>query len=130
MNPSSNHVAHFAIHADDLARVQRFYAAVFGWRFEPWGPPDFFRIKTQDGDDPGLFGALQRRAQPRSPSDRAMLGYECTIAVTSVDEVARRVASAGGEVLTKRMTIPGVGHLIKLRDPEGNFLIAMQYELA
>ncbi len=35
-----NHIRHFAIHADDVERARNFYAAVFDWRFEPWGPPD------------------------------------------------------------------------------------------
>ena len=30
---------HFSINADDLGRARTFYAAVFGWRFEAWGPP-------------------------------------------------------------------------------------------
>ena len=34
-----NDVAHFAIHADDCQRAKRFYEEVFGWTFEPWGPP-------------------------------------------------------------------------------------------
>jgi predicted enzyme related to lactoylglutathione lyase len=46
-----NHVAHFAIHADDLPRARRFYEQAFGWHFEPWGPPDFFMIRTGSVDD-------------------------------------------------------------------------------
>ena len=34
-----NDIAHFAIHADDCQRAKRFYEAVFGWTFEPWGRP-------------------------------------------------------------------------------------------
>ena len=38
-----NDVAHFAIHADDCQRAKRFYEEVFGWTFEPWGPPGRIR---------------------------------------------------------------------------------------
>ena len=35
---------------DDVDRARRFYEAVFGWEFEPWGPPGFYLILT---DQPG-----------------------------------------------------------------------------
>jgi predicted enzyme related to lactoylglutathione lyase len=41
-----NNIAHFAIEADNLPRARRFYEAVFGWRFTPWGPPDFLHVGT------------------------------------------------------------------------------------
>ena len=37
-------LAHFAINADDVARAQGFYEAVFGWKFNAWGPPDSSRL--------------------------------------------------------------------------------------
>ena len=37
----SNPVEFFAINADDVPRARQFYTAVFGWNFEPWGPPGF-----------------------------------------------------------------------------------------
>ncbi len=67
-----NDVAHFAIHADDCQRAKRFYEEVFGWTFEPWGPPDFWRIHTSPK---GIFGALQKRRAPVTGS--GMIGYEC-----------------------------------------------------
>jgi uncharacterized protein len=35
---------HFAINADDVDRVRRFYETVPGWSFEPWGPPDLGNV--------------------------------------------------------------------------------------
>jgi hypothetical protein len=40
--PMSAKLRHVAINADDVQRARRFYEAVFGWRFEPWGPPNFY----------------------------------------------------------------------------------------
>jgi uncharacterized protein len=123
--PKPNHVSHFAIHADDLARAKRFYTKVFGWKFEAWGPPDFYMIRTAEGDDPGLFGSLQRRHHPKGD---AITGFECTVAVADVDKTARDVVEAGGTITMKRMTIGTVGHLIKFHDTEGNIVGAMQYD--
>ena len=51
---------HFAINADDVGRAKSFYENVFGWRFDPWGPPDFYQVKNAGG---GLLGALQGRRE-------------------------------------------------------------------
>jgi predicted enzyme related to lactoylglutathione lyase len=125
--PTPNHLSHFAIHADDLARARRFYQAVFGWKFDPWGPPDFYMIKTSKGEDPGVFGSLQKRDVPLEGT-KAMHGFECTVAVSSVDETAKAVEKAGGTIVMKKVTIGTVGHLIKFVDPEGNRVGAMQYD--
>ena len=37
---------HFAINADDVPRAKAFYEKVFGWNFNPWGPPDFYQVKN------------------------------------------------------------------------------------
>jgi predicted enzyme related to lactoylglutathione lyase len=125
MSPKPNHLAHFAINADDVDRAKRFYGGVFGWRFEAWGPPEFFMIKTKEGEDPGTLGSLQKRHHPKI--DGAS-GVECTIAVASVDQTARKVAELGGTVTLPRMTIGTVGHLIQFRDTEGNAFGAMEYD--
>ena len=60
----ANNVCHFAVHADDVERARVFYENVFGWRFEEWGPPEFYLIKT--GNDslhcPLLFGHMRKVA--------------------------------------------------------------------
>jgi predicted enzyme related to lactoylglutathione lyase len=117
-----NGIQHFAINTDDVPATRRFYESVFGWRFTPFGPPDFYRIATPDG--PG--GALQQRRElvPGRPT----IGFECTIAVEDVDATERAVAEAGGRILMSRSTIAGVGHLIFFTDPGGNAVGAMQYD--
>ena len=34
-------------------RARDFYQKVFGWEFEPWGPPNFYLIKTADAPPGG-----------------------------------------------------------------------------
>lgn len=118
-------VRHFAINADDLPRARRFYERVFGWTFEPWGPPGFFMIATGD-PSPGPLGSLQGRRE--LVSGRRMTGFECTIAVDrDVDAVAAAVVANGGRIVMEKSTIPGVGDLIWFEDPEGNVAGAMRY---
>jgi predicted enzyme related to lactoylglutathione lyase len=118
----TNELTHFAINADDVERARAFYEAVFGWRFEAWGPPDFYRIAAGDGPR----GALQRRRE--LIEGQATLGYECTIAVSDVDATAAAVAARGGRVLMPRTTIAGVGDVMFFADPEGNAVGAIRYD--
>ena len=122
-------VRHFAINADDLPRARRFYEKVFGWRFEPWGPPGFFMIAA-DGKNTApatVLGSLQQRRE-LVPGKR-MTGFECTISVEEdVAKVAANVKANGGRIVMDKATIPGVGDLIFFEDPEGNLAGAMRYD--
>lgn len=54
-------VAHFEIHASDPARIIEFYTSLFGWSFQPWGPPGTYRlIRTGDAAEPGIDGGLMQ----------------------------------------------------------------------
>src|SRR4029079_8384997 len=123
----ANEVRHFAINADDLDRARRFYQKVFKWKIEPWGPPGFFHIRTSGGKE-AVLGALQGRRE-LLPGQR-MIGYECTIAVEDVDQVARAVKANGGRILMEKTTIVGLGDLIFFTDTEGNVAGAMRYDSA
>ena len=124
MDTTPQHVAHFAINADDIDVARSFYAAVLGWTFEPWGPPGFFHVRTSCGDEPGMMAALQAR---RDLGGRVR-GFECTIAVEDADATAAAAVAAGGKVLMERTTIAGVGDLVWLEDPSGNVFGAMRYD--
>jgi hypothetical protein len=125
--PPLGTVAHFAVNADDVDASRRFYAAAFGWRFEPWGPPSFFHVLTGEGERPGPLGALQAR---RALAGVDVTGFECTVAVADVDAVTAAAVRAGGRVLLERTTIAGVGDLVFLADPSGNPVGAVRYDPA
>lgn len=121
-----NNLASFAIHADDVQRCRRFYEGVFGWRFEPWGPPDFYLVHTGDEQKPGVQGLMHKRQEPRGPGGPNC--FECTIAVRDLDAVTGAVAKYGGRIIMDKAPIPTVGVLTKFEDTEGNVLGAMAYE--
>ena len=121
-----NNLASFAIHVDDIDRARAFYEAVFGWTFEPWGPPGFYLIHTGDETDPGVLGLMHKRQQPRSGT--GLNGFECTFAVNDVDAIAAAVQANGGTITMPKSHIPTVGTLIRVRDTEGNDVGAMRYE--
>ena len=122
----ANNLASFAIHAEDVQRCRRFYEAVFEWKFEPWGPPDFYLVHTGDDSSPGVQGLMHKRQQPRGAGGPNC--FECTIAVTDLDRVTKAIAANGGRLLMDRAPVPTVGILTKFEDPEGNVVGAMLYE--
>lgn len=114
---------HFAINADDIQRARRFYEGVFGWRFSPWGPPDFYQIKNA-GD--GLLGALQARREI-VPDVRAT-SFEPSFGVEDLAATIAAIEAAGGKIVMQPYRIEGVGELIYFEDTEGNLVGAMQYD--
>ena len=120
------HSAHFAINADDVPRARRFYERVFGWTFSAWGPPGFYQIETGPEAPPPMRGTLQQRRE--LVAGQTTVGYECTIAVPSIDDTAKAVTANGGRIVMPKSIIVGVGSLMFFADPEGNVFGAMQYQ--
>jgi predicted enzyme related to lactoylglutathione lyase len=122
----ANNLASFAIRVDDIARARRFYEAVFGWEFEPWGPPGFYLIHTGDEADPGIQGLMHKRQHPRSGT--GLDSFEPTFSVDDLDSIAAAVVAHGGKITMPKAPIPTVGVLIRFLDTEGNDIGAMKYE--
>ena len=114
---------HLAINADDVQRAKAFYESVFGWRFEPWGPPNYYQVKNA-GE--GFLGALQERRELKPGAK--MLGFEATMDVEDIQVTIAAVEAAGGRILMRPTYIEDVGKLIYFEDTEGNLVGAMQYD--
>jgi predicted enzyme related to lactoylglutathione lyase len=124
---SSMPIAHFSINADDVTRAQRFYANVFNWKFQPFGPPGFFMIDASAAaPSPMLRGSLQQRRELVPGS--TMRGFECSISVADIDATAAAIPANGGKIIMPVVTLPGIGRLLFFEDPEGNYAGAMQYD--
>ena len=115
-------IAHFAINTDDIDRSKAFYEKVFGWKFSAWGPPGFYQIEGA-----GIRGALQKRRS--LIADQKTLGFECTVAVESIDATERAALANGAKVVLARSVIAGVGTLMFFQEPGGNVFGAMQYDV-
>jgi uncharacterized protein len=123
----TSNLASYAIHVDDVDRARAFYEAVFGWSFEPWGPPGFYLIHTGDQKSPGIQGLMHKRREPRTGT--GLNGFEPTFAVGDLDAVCARVEANGGKITMQKAAIPTVGTLIRFLDTEGNDIGAMRYEI-
>ena len=107
-------VVHFEIFSEEPEKLIDFYSKVFGWKFEKWGPMDYWIIKT--GEGPGIDGGLTKEKN---------LGMN-TIDVPDIDEFMEKIKNAGGMLLTEKMTIPTIGYLAYFKDNQGNVFGIMQ----
>jgi predicted enzyme related to lactoylglutathione lyase len=121
-----NHVDYFAINADDVPRARKFYEAVFNWSFEPWGPPGFYLIETTKDPAGAIRGALQERRE--LARGQKMIGFECTIAVSNIDQAIRAIEANGGRLAAPKAHIPTVGTVAYFFDTEGNVAAVIQRE--
>lgn len=121
----ANNIAHFDIAADDVERARRFYERVFGWRFEAWGPPEFYMVHTGPPGDPGIHGSVSKRNEPVRGAGRT--GYECTISVVDLRAIKAAIVANGGTIVFDEYEIVGVGRMIRFADSEGNVACAMHY---
>lgn len=120
-----NAVVHFAVYYDDAERAREFYEAVFGWTFEAWGPPGYWKIAT--GNPHGArAGALTARPGPRG--EGAPNAFRCTIEVDDVDATMAIVEARGGSRASPTVGIPHVGDVAEFTDPEGNLVAMMRYD--
>lgn len=121
-----SYISWFAINADNVPRARDFYQKVFGWTFEPWGPPNFYRIQTAETH--ARMGGLQERRE-LVPGGR-MIGFECTITVDSLDETIRAIETNGGKMVTQKFRIPGICTVAYFQDTEGNVAGVSELETA
>lgn len=107
-------VVHFEFGADNPERAAKFYRDVFNWKIESYpGPTEYLLVDTGK-EDMGINGAITKRQKDWDISN--------TIGVESVDEYIERIEMHGGEVITEKMTIPGIGYMAYFKDTEGNII--------
>lgn len=123
---NTSYLGRFAINADNVPRARDFYQKVFGWEFEPWGPPNFYLIKTADAPPAGSGGLLQERRE-LIPGGR-MIGFECSFVVQNLDETIRAIETNGGKMITQKFLIPTVCTVAYFQDTEGNVACVSELE--
>ncbi|AAM05414.1 TPA: VOC family protein [Methanosarcina acetivorans] len=108
-------IVHFDVPADDPARAKKFYAELFGWKFEkPFETMEYYLIETEDLEGKaGPGGGLGKRGAP----DQRIMNY---IGVPSIEEYLSKVEKLGGKVVMAKTAVPGWGYLAICTDTENN----------
>ncbi len=107
-------VIHFEIPAENTERAVQFYQKVFGWSITKWaGPVDYWLVTTGEEKEPGINGAI-------TPKDNYVAATTNTIGVISYEDAVKKIADAGGTMLTPKTAVPGIGYMSYCKDTEGN----------
>ena len=107
-------VVHFEITADDPDRAAEFYRKVFNWEVADSGQPiPYMLVTTGPADKAGINGAIT----PRHEHLQAVVN---TIDVDNWEQGAKAIVEAGGDILTKKTAITGIGYFAYCTDTELN----------
>lgn len=121
-----NRIVHFDIHASDIDALQKFYEAVFDWKFTDMGPQmNGYRL-IRTGEGAGIDGGMDPRRGPAPTPGAAVNAYTCTIEVDDIDAIIAKITEAGGIIVVEKTPIPGVGFLAYAKDPDGNIFGVME----
>lgn len=116
-------IVHFEIPADDVARAKEFYGSIFEWELQDYPEMQYTIVMTVPVDDkqmpthPGAINGGMMKRSNTTPSSPVL-----TIEVQSIDEALKKVEAGGGETVTPRTPIPGMGAFAYFKDTEGNTL--------
>lgn len=117
---------HFEIPADDVEKLRRFYADLFGWKIERSpGQIEYWVIETVPVDEkmqplrPGVNGGLYKKERPEFKP----VNY---ISVESIDEYVQKVKTLGGTIIQPKQEVSNVGWIAIALDPEGNQFAMLQ----
>jgi predicted enzyme related to lactoylglutathione lyase len=118
-------VVHFEIPVDDLERAKRFYRTVFEWEANSMDMPgggQYTEAVTTPVDDqrqPTTPGAINGGLVARATDTPVPV---LTIDVGSIDDALEQVEANGGQTVTPRTAISGMGAYAYFRDSEGNIV--------
>ena len=112
-HPAHHHkINYIEFSSTDIAKAKSFYAAVFGWAFQDWGP-DYVSFSSESGGIDGGFA--KRDAGPETSSPLVVL-YSSDLKATE-----QAVVKAGGKIVVPAFEFPG-GKRFHFSDGAGNVL--------
>ena len=105
----------------DVERAKAFYGKLLGWEVEVFKPGEFdYQMISSGGTAHGGFLPSEQLAPGAPPH---WLAY---VYVESAEDIARRAKAAGGSVIHGPTTIPEVGTIVVVADPQGAAIAAIQ----
>ena len=107
----------------DVKGAEDFYKKVVGWTAEPFSnsPNQYIQFKRSGGA--GAAGLMERPQGMNMPPFWSMY-----IAVPDLDEAVKNVKRLGGGELSEVITVPTIGRMQMLRDPQGAAFYVIQPE--
>ncbi|TCC40542.1 VOC family protein [Kribbella speibonae] len=108
---TEKHAAWIDITATDATVSRAFYAELFGWRLQLVEALDYALVEPEPGTLPGGIGS----ADGTRPA-----GITTYFSVPDVEAALARAAELGAKVASAPWTVPGLGTMAVVLDPDGN----------
>ena len=120
MTNLSNRPAWIDLSTSDAAAARDFYGQLFGWQIDVDPDPQYggYGMATKGGT--GIAG-IGGKMDPSAPT-----AWSLYIGTDDVDDLARRVAEAGGTVIMAPFDVGDQGKMAVFQDPTGAFISAWQ----
>jgi uncharacterized protein len=102
------------------ATASSFYGKLFGWKSAPFTPPGTpagsppYTVFRTDPADPMGVGGMAQAVQPGAPAQ-----WVPYVVVANADASLTQAAALGAKVLLPVMSIPEVGRIAVIQDPQG-----------
>ncbi len=107
--PHNNQIDYIEFPAVDIPKTREFYSAVFGWKFEDYGP-DYTSFR-----DGRLSGGFNRE------SPLPVKGVLVVLYASNLEGTEKKVRDAGATISKEIFAFPG-GRRFHFMDPNGNEL--------
>jgi uncharacterized protein len=108
-------IVYLELPAQELAASRDFYANLFGWTFQDYGPT------YAAFSESGIEGGLNADPAERTTAPLAVIESE------NLEETEQSILKAGGKITLPIFSFPG-GRRFHFTDPAGNELAVMQRE--
>jgi uncharacterized protein len=108
-------IVYLELPAQELATSRDFYANLFGWAFQDYGPT--YAAFSNSGTEGGFNADPAERTKAPLP----------VIESQNIEETEQNILQAGGKITLPTFSFPG-GRRFHFTDPAGNELAIMQRE--
>jgi len=108
-------IVYLELPAQEMAASRDFYANLFGWTFQDYGPT------YAAFSESGIEGGLNADPAERTTAPLAVIESE------NLEETEQSILKAGGKITLPIFSFPG-GRRFHFTDPAGNELAVMQRE--
>jgi len=113
--PQPGHFSWNELISTDTTASAEFYGSLFGWKTQPFGE-SYMLFKLQPDDAMGLGGMM---AAPAPGMPARWLPY---VVVADVDAALAKAVELGATALMPVMSVPDVGRITVIADPQGAVL--------
>src|SRR5437870_12792389 len=106
--PKPGSIVHVEFHVKEPKKVEKFYASLFGGKFQEVPGMDYSVFEAPSGPGGGIGGS-----QPGNWAS-GVINY---IAVNAVEEHQETIKSAGGKIIAPKNAVPGQAMVAVCEDP-------------